>query len=197
MHDAVAADAGDQRRRLRRRRSPPASRILQRVQLGARRQASCPLARRARAPPRGAAGARRPSRMRPLTTRKIDATGLARPRGPDARAQPEDPDRDRGGDDQPRQPLGRRLDLPLRSVAKNARMICHPVAPEVDQQPDRAAHVQHHHEREPRGLGLGLPGDDVVPAEQGREEHRVPEARDREQLGRALERRRARSPGTW
>ena len=32
-----------------------------------------------------------------------------------------------------------------------------PSPPEVDQQPDRAADVEHHDEREPRRLGLGLP----------------------------------------
>ena len=41
--------------------------------------------------------------------------------------------------------------------------------------------------RSPRRLRLRLPLDDVVPAEQGRPQNRVPEARDREQLSRPLE----------
>ena len=47
--------------------------------------------------------------------------------------------------------------------------------------------MEHHHKRQPRRLGLGLPHDDVVPAEQGREQDSVAEAGNREQLGRALE----------
>ena len=62
-----------------------------------------------------------------------------------------------------------------------------PVAPEVDQQADGAADVEHDHEGQPRRLGLGLPDDDVVPAKQGREQHRVAQAGDREQLGGALQ----------
>jgi hypothetical protein len=62
-----------------------------------------------------------------------------------------------------------------------------PVAPEVDQQPDRASDVEHDHEGQPRRLGLGLPDDDVVPAKQRREQNRVSQAGDREQLGGALE----------
>ena len=75
----------------------------------------------------------------------------------------------------------------VASVRKKARMMLDPVAPEVDQQADRAADVQHHDEREPEGLGLGLARDQVVPAEQRREQHGVAEARDREELGDALQ----------
>ncbi len=63
----------------------------------------------------------------------------------------------------------------------------HPVAAVVEQQPERAADVQHHHERQPERLRLRLRIDELVPAEQGREQHRVAEAGDREQLGHALE----------
>ena len=100
--------------------------------------------------------------------------------------QPEDAYGDRGGDDQPGQPLGRCLDLALAKRAEEGGDDQKPVAPEVDQQSDGAPHVKHHHERQPRRLGLGLPGDDVVPPEQRREQDGVAEARDREELGRTL-----------
>ena len=75
----------------------------------------------------------------------------------------------------------------VASVRKNAAMIVDPVAPEVDQQADRAADVEHHDEREPERLGLRLAVDEAVPAEQRREQDGVAEARDREQLGDALQ----------
>ena len=73
------------------------------------------------------------------------------------------------------------------SVRKNARDDVDPVAPEVDQQADGAADVQHDDEREPERLRLGLARDQRVPAEQRREQDRVAEARDREELADPLQ----------
>ena len=101
--------------------------------------------------------------------------------------QTQDPHRDRRADDQPRQPLGRCLDPPLVERPEERRDDRDPLAPEVDEQPDRATDVEHDHEGQPRRFGLGLPGHDVVPPEQVGEDHRVTEARDREQLGHSLE----------
>ena len=92
----------------------------------------------------------------------------------------QDPDGNRRRDDQPCKPLGGRLDSALTQRDEERADDSHPVAPEVDQQPHRAADVQHHHERQPRGFRLRLPGDDVVPPEQVGEDHRVAQARDRE-----------------
>ena len=99
----------------------------------------------------------------------------------------EDPDGDAGDDDQPCQPLCRGIDTPLAERPEERPDDLEPGAPEVDQQSDRAADMQHHDERKPRRFGLRLPPDDVVPPEQGWKQHRVPEARDREQLGDSLQ----------
>ena len=55
------------------------------------------------------------------------------------------------------------------------------------QQPQRAADVEHHHQSKPEGFLFGLRLDELVPPEQRRKEHRVPKARDREQLAHALQ----------
>ncbi len=101
--------------------------------------------------------------------------------------QADDPRGDARGDDQPREPLGGVLDAALAERAEERAHDLHPVAPVVRQQAQRAADVQHHHERQPEGLRLRLRVDQPVPPEQRREQHRVPEARDREQLGHALQ----------
>ena len=112
--------------------------------------------------------------MQPLTTRKIAAaSGLA------------SATRIACSNSTPRIPTGivatmishasrsvERLDPPLAERREEAPDQLDPVAPEVDQQPDGAADVQHHDERQPRRLGLRLPCDDVVPAEQVRERSR-------------------------
>ena len=101
--------------------------------------------------------------------------------------EPEHPGGNARHDDQPRQPLGARPRAARGQRVKERAHDQHPVASVVEQQPQRAADVQHHHERKPERLRLRLRVDQPVPAEQRREQHRVPEARDREQLGRALQ----------
>ena len=74
----------------------------------------------------------------------------------------------------------------LRIEEKNPLIDSHPVAPEEDEQRDRGGDVQADEEREIERLVCRLAGDELVPAEQLGQQHRVAEARDREQLGDAL-----------
>ncbi len=99
----------------------------------------------------------------------------------------DDARRDARDDDQPRHPLVDRLGAAGRQRVEERADDFDPVAPVEDQQAERAADVQHHDEREPERLGFGLQLHEVVPAEQRREQHRVAEAGDREQLGHALQ----------
>ena len=97
------------------------------------------------------------------------------------------PGGDAGGDEQPGQPLGRGLGSALAQRVEEGADDRDPFAPVVGEQPERAADVQHDDEGKPEGLRFGLRLDQRVPAEQAREEDRVPEARDREELGDSLE----------
>ena len=101
--------------------------------------------------------------------------------------QAEDAGGDARDDDQPRQPLvGGARAARAQRVEERAHDL-DPVAAVVEQQAEGAADVEHHHERQPEGLVLGLRVHEFVPAEQGREQDGVSEARDREQLGDALQ----------
>ena len=75
----------------------------------------------------------------------------------------------------------------VRSVRKKPPMIRYPVLSEVDEQCDRGRHVQRDDEREIERLARGLRGDEVIPTQPCRDQHRVTEARDREQFGDALQ----------
>ena len=99
----------------------------------------------------------------------------------------EDPGGNARDDDQPRQTLGAGLYPARGERVKEGADDPHPFAPIEVQQPERAADVEHHHERQPEGFLFGLRVNQLVPAEQRREQDRVPEARDREQLGGALQ----------
>jgi len=92
-----------------------------------------------------------------------------------------------GSDDQPRQALGRCLDPTLAQGAKEAGDDHHPLPPEVDQQPDGATDVKHHHKGQPGRLRARLKPDQRVPAEQTGKEDGVAQAGDGEQLGDALQ----------
>ena len=100
--------------------------------------------------------------------------------------QPCDARRNRRHDEEPSQPLGRRRYGAGPDRVHQARNDGRPVAPEEGDEGERRAHVQGHDEGEPERLGLALGGDQVVPTEQRREDHRVAEARDREELAHAL-----------
>ena len=56
----------------------------------------------------------------------------------------------------------------------------------VDEQAERGANMKSDDEGEEERFGLRLGVDEVVPTEQGRQQHAVAEARDREELGDAL-----------
>ena len=62
-----------------------------------------------------------------------------------------------------------------------------PVLAEVHDEADRRPDMEADKEGEPERLRSRLGGDDVVPPEKRREDHRVPEARHGEELGDALE----------
>src|ERR1019366_5596799 len=62
----------------------------------------------------------------------------------------------------------------------------HPVIPEKSDKRKGSPHMERDHECEPERLRLALRGDQVVPVEQGREDHCMSKARDREQLANAL-----------
>jgi hypothetical protein len=99
----------------------------------------------------------------------------------------EDPGRDRPDDEQPAElRVGvARVDAAVAERAPDALDDPHPVVPEEAEQDERR-----------REMGRNEEGEEVlvvlvdVPAEQAREDHAVPEARDREELGHALQ-----SPG--
>ena len=80
-----------------------------------------------------------------------------------------------------------RVDASVRDRREEAADDRDPVAPEEHEQRDRGGDVQPDEEREVEGLVGRLAGDERVPAEQLGHEHRVAEARDREQLGDALQ----------
>lgn len=61
------------------------------------------------------------------------------------------------------------------------------MAPEVNQQPRGGGDMQTDEETEGRGLGLRLRFDQVIPAKDRRRDHRLTQARDREELGDALD----------
>jgi hypothetical protein len=102
--------------------------------------------------------------------------------------QPDQADRDRGYDQEPAQLLVHGLHPPVPDRAEEAADDPHPVAPEVDHDPDRRGHVQAHHEGQVRRAVRG----DVqvcfpVPADDRGQQDVVPEAGHREQLGHALD----------
>ena len=164
---AVAADPGDQRGRLRDADHARLA-VLERVELAAAVALQCPRGPPARAPRRAGAalGAEQDA--------AVDRSGRSpRPAAWPRHAQP------CARAASPRIPTGmlaQMISQARRSVGVSIAALAQrgeerlddrdPVPPEVDQQADRAADVEHHHERQPRRLGLRLPGDDVVPAEQ-------------------------------
>ena len=98
--------------------------------------------------------------------------------------QPDDAGRDRAHHEQPAQPrVGVvRRDLAQPQRAEDAAHDPHPVVPEEAEQHERGGEVRCDQEREEEVVVLVN-----VPAEQPRQDHGVAEARDREELGEALE----------
>ena len=98
--------------------------------------------------------------------------------------EPEDPGRDSPHHEQPPQPrvgvVGSDLAIPERPA--EALEDPPPVAPEEHEQDDRGGEMRRHEEGEEELVVLV-----DVPASEPRQDHAVPEARDREGLRRALE----------
>ena len=95
--------------------------------------------------------------------------------------------RDRGHDEQPAQPGVRRGDPPgSQGVEHGAHDAC-PGRPVEDDQRQGRRHVEADEERQEVRLGGRLGGHHIGPAEQLRHDDRVAKARDREELGHALQ----------
>ena len=91
-----------------------------------------------------------------------------------------------GADDQQPAELGVGVvgaDLALRQRARRGRRRSSPVAPEEAEQDERRRQMRQHEERQE---GIAAPVD--RPVQDRRDEDRVPEARNREQLGDPLQR---------
>ena len=112
--------------------------------------------------------------------------------------QSRDADRDGGQDDHPGQLLVDRQPLPAAGPVRGPDQMPErgeeprddpdPVSPEIDQQRDRGGHVQADDEGQVRRLGRGhVQILRPAAADQGREQHVVPEAGHREQFGDALD----------
>ncbi len=107
--------------------------------------------------------------------------------------QADQPDRDGGQDDHPGQGLVPGRDpgvppLPVRQRGEEAADDPDPVPPEVDQQRDRGGHVHAHDEGQVGGLGPGhVQVAGPAPPDQRRDQHVVPQAGHREELGHALD----------
>ncbi len=183
---AGAREAGDQRERLggadeeRARASRPAARSARRRRRRSAARAGA-AARRRRAAGRSASGRRPPTwaDAKTLPQLVLRAASPRIPAGivPTTSSQPSFASASSGVD----AAVAQRAAEPLHDP--------HPVAPEEPEQ----------HERR-REVGRDEEGEEVlvvlvdVPAEQLRQDHAVPEARDREELGDALQEPRGRSP---
>ena len=129
-----------------------------------------------------------PKRMKPLTMRKIDAaSGLVN--STRSRCSKRTPVMPAGmvatTRSQPSRSVGSR-DRPRAGRVEQAGDDRLPLLPEEDDQSKRRPDVERHDEGEPERLWLALGGDEVVPAEEGREHDGVAEARDGEELADAL-----------
>ena len=98
-----------------------------------------------------------------------------------------EPGRDGRDDEQPGHAFVGRLESAGSQCAEEAADDAHPVGAEVDEQRDRGRDVQRDDEREVERLVGGLGAHEVSQPSQAGIEHRVAEARDREQLGDALQ----------
>ena len=98
-----------------------------------------------------------------------------------------EPGGDGRDDEQPGHPFVGCLEPPRAQRVEEAADDPDPVGAEVDEQRDRGRDVQRDDEREVERLVGRLRVHEIVPAEPRRDEHRVAEARDREQFGDALE----------
>ena len=102
--------------------------------------------------------------------------------------QPDNARRDRGDDDEPCHPLVDGFQPAVADRADESADDPHPVAPEKQQQGERGRDVQPDDEREIRRLRLILLGDQRLPrpTDQRGNQHRMTEARHREQLRHSL-----------
>src|SRR5947207_15381253 len=87
----------------------------------------------------------------------------------------------------PRMPLPSGVGSLELAGAQEAAHDADPVGAEEPEERERGGDVQRDHEREIERLALRLRPDDLVPAEPRRDQHRMPETRDREELGDALD----------
>jgi hypothetical protein len=93
----------------------------------------------------------------------------------------------RGDHQQPGEVLVLVADAAVTHDAHRARDDLAPLAPVVDEQRKRGGDVQPDDEREIERFVLRLGLHDEVPVEPGGNEHRMPEAGNREELGDALQ----------
>src|SRR5664280_1408992 len=100
---------------------------------------------------------------------------------------PRQPGRDGRDDQEPPQALVRRLDPPRPDRCQDAPDDPCPGLAVEDDQRQRRRDMEPDEQRQEVGLGRRLRRDDVAPSEELGQDHRVPEARDGEELGDTLE----------